>query len=223
MLSSPRTPTPRAIASVASRIRSISVAAERDRRQRARRVAGVDAGLLDVLHHAAEVELLAVEERVDVDLDRVVEEPVDQHRVLRADLGRRARCSRAARRRRRRSPCRARRARTTAAPAPGSRSRPRSPAPRRTRSPCRAWARSARPRRAPGRTRRAPRRGGSPPARCRRSARRRPRAPGPGRAGSGRRAGTITPATGPACCSACTISSTSSRVSGSKYSRSEVS
>ena len=30
---------------------------------------------------------LAVVERVDVDLDRVVEEPVDQHRVLGADLG----------------------------------------------------------------------------------------------------------------------------------------
>ena len=63
-------------------------APEGDRRQRAGRVAGVDAGLLDVLHDAAEVELGAVEERVDVDLDRVVEEPVDQHRVLRADLRR---------------------------------------------------------------------------------------------------------------------------------------
>ena len=48
----------------------------------------MDAGLLDVLHHAAEVELLAVEERVDVDLDRVVEEPVDQHRALGRHLGR---------------------------------------------------------------------------------------------------------------------------------------
>ena len=63
------------------------LAAERDRRQGAGGVAGVDAGLLDVLHHAAEEELLAVEERVHVDLDRVVEEPVDEHRVLRADLG----------------------------------------------------------------------------------------------------------------------------------------
>ena len=57
------------------------VAAERDRRQRARRVARVDAGLLDVLHDAADVELGAVVERVDVDLDRVVEEPVDQQRA----------------------------------------------------------------------------------------------------------------------------------------------
>ena len=56
------------------------VATERDGRQRARGVAGVDAGLFDVLHDAADVELGAVVERVDVDLDRVVEEAVDQQR-----------------------------------------------------------------------------------------------------------------------------------------------
>ena len=48
----------------------------------------MDAGLLDVLHDAAEVELGAVVERIDVDLDGVLEEPVDQHRVLGADVGR---------------------------------------------------------------------------------------------------------------------------------------
>ena len=37
------------------------------------------AGLLDVLHDRADVRLLAVAERVDVDLDRVLEEPVDEH------------------------------------------------------------------------------------------------------------------------------------------------
>src|SRR6185437_1453289 len=58
------------------------VAAEGDRRQRAGRVAGLDRGFLDVLHDPAEVQLGAVVERVDVDLDRVVEEPVNQHRVL---------------------------------------------------------------------------------------------------------------------------------------------
>ncbi len=51
-----------------------------DGRQHARGVTRVDARLLDVLHHAAEEHLLAVEERVDVDLDRVVEELVDQQR-----------------------------------------------------------------------------------------------------------------------------------------------
>jgi hypothetical protein len=81
MLISPRTPTPRAMASVEAQPLEVG-AAEGDRRQRAGRVAGVDAGLLDVLHHAAEVEVLAVVERVHVDLDRVVEEAVDQHRVL---------------------------------------------------------------------------------------------------------------------------------------------
>ena len=73
---------PRARASVLARTRAISPRPEGDRRQRAGGVAGVDAGLLDVLHHPAEEELLAVEQGVDVDLDRVVEEPVDEHRAL---------------------------------------------------------------------------------------------------------------------------------------------
>lgn len=47
----------------------------------------MDARFLDVLHDAAEVELVAVVERVDVDLDGVVEEAVDQHRAGRGDLG----------------------------------------------------------------------------------------------------------------------------------------
>jgi hypothetical protein len=53
-------------------------AAERDGRQRARRVAGVDAGLFEVLHDAADVQLGPVVERVDVELDGVVEEAVDE-------------------------------------------------------------------------------------------------------------------------------------------------
>jgi hypothetical protein len=61
--------------------------AERDRRQAARRVAGVHAGLLDVLHDPADVQLGAVVQRVDVDLDRVVEELVDHDGVLGARLG----------------------------------------------------------------------------------------------------------------------------------------
>ena len=62
-------------------------AAQRDRRQRARRIAGVDPGFLDVLHDAADVDLGAVAQRVDVDLDRVLEEAVDEHRMLRGELG----------------------------------------------------------------------------------------------------------------------------------------
>ena len=73
-------------------------AAEGDGRQGAAGVAGVDAGLLDVLHDAADVELGAVVERVDVDLDRVVEEAVDQQRVRRADDALAARCARSSRR-----------------------------------------------------------------------------------------------------------------------------
>ena len=57
------------------------VRGQRVRRQRARRVARVDAGLLDVLHHAADHDRAGlVGDDVDVELDRVVEELVDQQR-----------------------------------------------------------------------------------------------------------------------------------------------
>ena len=42
----------------------------------------MDAGLLDVLHHARNEHVLAIAERVDVDLDRVGEIAVEQQRVL---------------------------------------------------------------------------------------------------------------------------------------------
>ncbi|CKS79678.1 Uncharacterised protein [Mycobacterium tuberculosis] len=57
-------------------------AAQRDRWQRTGRVTGVDAGLLDVLHDPADIDLGAITQRVDVDLDRVLEEAVDEHRVF---------------------------------------------------------------------------------------------------------------------------------------------
>ena len=41
----------------------------------------MDPGLLDVLHDARDVDLLAVGERVHVELDRVLEEAVEQQRV----------------------------------------------------------------------------------------------------------------------------------------------
>ena len=48
-----------------------------------RRVAGVHPGLLDVLHHTADQHLAgSVTHRVDVDLDRAVEEAVDEHRTV---------------------------------------------------------------------------------------------------------------------------------------------
>ena len=50
------------------------------------RVARVDAGLLDVLHDPGDVDVLAVGHRVHVHLDRVLEEPVDQHGLLGAPL-----------------------------------------------------------------------------------------------------------------------------------------
>ena len=92
-LSSPTTPSARAIPPVCSRICVEHLVAERVRRQHAGRVAGVDAGLLDVLHDPADPDVVAVAERVDVDLDRVLEEAVEEDRRVRARR-RRARGSR---------------------------------------------------------------------------------------------------------------------------------
>ncbi len=47
----------------------------------------MDAGLLDVLHDPADVHVGAVAQRVDVDLDGVVEEAVDEHGAVVGDLG----------------------------------------------------------------------------------------------------------------------------------------
>ena len=216
MLSRPRTPTPRAIASVEVADPVDHLVAQGDRRQRAGRVAGVDAGLLDVLHHPAQVELGAVVERVDVDLDRVVEEPVDQHRVGRGDLGgpldvggqgalvvddlHAPPAEHVA----------------TGGPAPGSRSRRRSPGPRRRTGHAVLGRRQA----GLGQhlAERAPFLGqvDGLRRRCRRSARRRPSAPGRASAGSGRRAGRSPRPPGRPAARRGTTSSTSSRVSGSK-------
>ena len=190
--------------------------AQGDRRQRAGRVAGVDPGLLDVLHDPAEVQVGAVVERVDVDLDGVLQEPVDQHRVVGAHVGglgdvglERGVVV---------DDLHAPAAQHVGGPdqhrvADG---RPRSRGPRRTWSPCRAWARAGRCRRAPGRRRRGARRRRSPRARC----------PSTGTPASlsrcARPSGVcppsvqMTPATGPAARSASTTSRTSSKVSGSK-------
>ena len=65
------------------------LAAERVRRQHARGVARVDPGLLDVLHDAADPDVLAVAERVDVDLDRVLQEAIEEDL---APAVRRSRC-----------------------------------------------------------------------------------------------------------------------------------
>ena len=85
---------PTCSASASSRVcRSSSAmvaAIERVRRQRAGRIAGMDAGLLDVLHDAGDRRVLAVGEAIDVDLDGVGEIAVDQQRPLVGDdeLGR---------------------------------------------------------------------------------------------------------------------------------------
>ena len=111
-------------------------------RQHAGRVAGVDAGVLDVLHDAADDAAGAVGDGVDVGLEGVLEEAVDEHRML----GRHPRRPGEVAPERRvvvaRSPSRGRRARRTGAPAPGSRpARPPPPPPRpRTPRPLGGWA-----------------------------------------------------------------------------------
>ena len=52
------------------------------RRQHARRIAGVNAGLLDVLHDSADHHIFAVRERVHVHFNRIFEKVIDQHRTI---------------------------------------------------------------------------------------------------------------------------------------------
>ena len=51
-------------------------------REHASGVAGVDAGFFDVLHDAADDDVLAVAHRVDIRLERILQETVEQHRML---------------------------------------------------------------------------------------------------------------------------------------------
>ena len=51
------------------------------RRDDRRGVAGVDPRLLDVLHHAGDDDVAAVADRVDVELDGVLEEAIDEDRM----------------------------------------------------------------------------------------------------------------------------------------------
>ena len=56
------------------------VVGQRRRRQGAGGVAGMDAGFLDVFHNAADVQLLAVKQRIDIDFDGILQELIDQQR-----------------------------------------------------------------------------------------------------------------------------------------------
>jgi predicted NAD/FAD-binding protein len=51
-------------------------------RQRAGAVARMDAGLLDMLHHACHDDIVPVADRIHVDLDRIAQIAVDQHRAV---------------------------------------------------------------------------------------------------------------------------------------------
>ena len=56
------------------------IVAERARRQGACGVAGMHTRFLDMLHDAADVEFLPVEQRIDIDFDGVLQELVDKQR-----------------------------------------------------------------------------------------------------------------------------------------------
>ena len=82
-LISPRTSRALAIEVVYDSMTSTTQRRQGLRRDGARRIATVHAGFLDVLHHAADQNFAGVvADRVDIDLGRIFEEPVDQYRPL---------------------------------------------------------------------------------------------------------------------------------------------
>ena len=88
------TPSSRAsIRGLPRQVRPASAASSERGGKRAGAVAGMDAGALDVLHDAADDDRLAVGDRVDVDLDRVLEILVDQQRCALGGVAAPARCS----------------------------------------------------------------------------------------------------------------------------------
>ena len=90
MLISPRMPSSRAIASVTSTMRRLHRVVDRLRRIDADRVAGVDAGALDVLEDAGNQDVVAVEDGVDLDL-QPAQVLVDEQRRVGQDRRRRLR------------------------------------------------------------------------------------------------------------------------------------
>ncbi len=194
--------------------------AQRVGRQHAGRVAGVDPRLLDVLHDPGDPDVLAVAQGVDVDLDRVLEEAVEVDRGAGLGAPTRSQVVLEARRRCRRSPSRGRRARSWGGPAAGSRPRVRasSASSALTRGGVRRGVvaepveQRAEPRAVLGEIDRV-----DAGAEDRGSRRRR----GPAASLSGVWPPNCT--TTPSGCSSSQTASTSSSVSGSKYSRSEVS
>ena len=170
---SPTTPRAGPSRETTSTTSSCSRRVSERRGQDAARVAGVHAGLLDVLHDGADVDVRA---RRRARRRRARSRSPGTGRRAGA---RRAPRPRARRPRRSRRACSARRARTRAARAPGSRLAPRPRPPHRARSPCptaaprsRAGRRAPRSARGPprGRPHRTASRGcGSPPPRSRRA------------------------------------------------------
>ena len=55
------------------------ISRERVRRQAAGRITRVNARLLDVLHDTADEHAFAIGQAIDIDLDGIIEEPIEQH------------------------------------------------------------------------------------------------------------------------------------------------
>ena len=144
MFISPLTLSARASARVCRSISAMIVVGQAVGRDRAGAVARMDPGFLDMLEDAGDRDLLAVADRVDVDLDRVAQIAVDQHRRADPTPRPRWRYNGRAARARRPPPSPARRARRTGAAAPDSRCARRRSAPRRGCGRCR-WRAAAGP------------------------------------------------------------------------------
>ena len=98
-------------------------------REHARAVARMHTGLLDMLHHATDMDIGTIAYRVHIELVGVLQKPVDEHGVFRGYIHCRASCTLKPTPRRNRSPSLCRQGRRRAGPAPESRSAAQSPAP----------------------------------------------------------------------------------------------
>ena len=61
------------------------VCAQGHRREGAGGISRVDTGLLDMFHHSTDIQLLSVVQRVHIDFDGVVQEPIDKQRSIVTD------------------------------------------------------------------------------------------------------------------------------------------
>jgi hypothetical protein len=61
---------------------------QHERREDAGTVAGMDARLFDMFHHAADEHIVAVADRIHIEFERIFQEAVDEDRFFRRDIHR---------------------------------------------------------------------------------------------------------------------------------------